>query len=152
MMFSVHIQTYCVTFVCLHEVCLSRLWIPFQRCEEDKKQCIPVFWYCNGKPDCPQGSDEFNCKCEQYNMRKCTTAANTTLCASDSWIYKGYISCQNIDPNSTTPNATSMHNNIDVAFCHLDFTWVAAANVCDEKTNNSGAQNQLFCLGECVFW
>ena len=52
----------------------------FKRCKEDSLMCIPVFWYCDGKVDCPLGSDEEGCSCEQLGMIECFVTANDTTC------------------------------------------------------------------------
>ncbi len=54
-------------------------------CEEDKTKCIPVFWLCDGKFDCPLGSDELGCPCEFFNMVEVWTVHNNSLCLFHQW-------------------------------------------------------------------
>ena len=44
------------------------------KCQEDEAVCIPVDQICDRVIDCPQGSDEANCSCEDWEMHQCTVA------------------------------------------------------------------------------
>ncbi len=53
-----------------------------KRCEEDESRCLPVSWYCDGKAQCPDGSDEQSCSCEDWDLIQC--AENTICISTDS--------------------------------------------------------------------
>ena len=37
-------------------------------CSEDSTVCVPVERYCDRVADCPDGSDEADCSCEDWDM------------------------------------------------------------------------------------
>ncbi len=60
-----------------------------QRCNEYPGKCVPVFWYCDGKVDCPQGSDELDCDCAAFDMVNIESDAFGTKCYPPSWACLG---------------------------------------------------------------
>ncbi len=54
--------------------------------------CIPVEDYCDRILDCPDGSDEAGCSCEDWNMYKCSIG-ESNLC-----IYKHWIQNKSLNP------------------------------------------------------
>ncbi len=60
--------------------------------------CIPIFWYCDGKTHCPEGSDELNCACDKYGMVQCKTDWNISICIPPNWICTGYFQCLEYNP------------------------------------------------------
>ena len=48
------------------------LFTIIRKCSEDITVCIPVEHYCDRVIDCPDGSDEAGCSCEDWNMYKCS--------------------------------------------------------------------------------
>lgn len=65
----------------------------FQECKENSVECVPVFWYCDGKVDCPEGSDELECSCGDVDMVECLTQWNSKMCLPQSWICVGHPDC-----------------------------------------------------------
>ena len=77
-----------------------RNWISIiilQKCIEHNKICLPVFWYCDGVSDCPLGTDEIGCSCEEQNLVSCLTAENITICMPASWACRGHPQCLHFD-------------------------------------------------------
>ncbi len=56
-----------------------------KKCVEDINMCVPADKYCNGIADCPAGSDEADCSCEDWNMLTCGIG-NTSFCCLQEWI------------------------------------------------------------------
>ncbi len=50
-----------------------------RKCPEDRTKCIPVEDYCDRVLDCPDGSDEAGCSCEDWNMYNCSIG-ESNLC------------------------------------------------------------------------
>ncbi len=49
--------------------------------------CAPVERYCDRVADCPHGSDEAGCSCEDLDKYECSIG-RTTLCVYKQWINK----------------------------------------------------------------
>ena len=58
-----------------------------RQCSEQKTDCFPIERYCDGKFDCPAGSDEkdSNCSCENWNLVTCFVG-RTALCLHKEWL------------------------------------------------------------------
>ncbi len=56
-----------------------------RKCSEDNTLCIPVEQFCDRVIDCPDGSDEAGCSCEDWSMNKCSIG-ETNLCIYKHWI------------------------------------------------------------------
>ena len=60
--------------------------------------CVPVDKYCDMTYDCPQGTDEITCSCEDWNMQSCVIG-QAQLCIYNEWIT---ASNTNTTENTTT--------------------------------------------------
>ena len=60
-------------------------------CSEDRDVCVPMDWYCNGRADCPQGSDEENCGCEDLSLSVCND--HDQICLPEYWIQSNHPGC-----------------------------------------------------------
>ena len=67
-----------------------------KRCKEAVETCIPATWYCDGKADCPSGSDETQCSCTDWGTTECKGLFNATHCLPERWIQQGHPVCDNI--------------------------------------------------------
>ena len=64
-------------------------------CSDDTTVCIPMDWYCNGRADCPQGSDEQNCDCEDLSLSVCND--HDQICLPEYWIQNNHPACMDND-------------------------------------------------------
>ncbi len=67
-----------------------------KKCEEDQSKCLPVSWYCDGKSQCPAGSDEQSCTCEDWGLMECTNKTENIqgmICISKDWHMKNTLAC-----------------------------------------------------------
>ncbi len=66
-----------------------------RRCEEMFSICLPVQWYCDGNVQCPYGSDERSCSCQDWNLEECIslTRIKSALCIPKEWQILNYCAC-----------------------------------------------------------
>ncbi len=111
-----------------------------------------MHWYCNGRANCPQGSDEQNCPCEKYSMKNCFMEPNVSLCVPESWICNHYITCLEHSRNQCQTAADSVFRcSQDEFLCHINKTCISQQSVCDGVTNCIGMEDEVYCTGQkCV--
>ncbi len=59
-----------------------------QACQESSLVLIPVFWACDGKNDCPMGTDEVDCPCEMFDLIQMRTSSNNSACVPLKWSFR----------------------------------------------------------------
>ena len=57
--------------------------------------CVPVERYCDRIADCPDGSDEADCSCEDWDMYECKIG-EINMCIYKQWIYNKSVNLQDI--------------------------------------------------------
>ncbi len=118
-----------------------------QRCLEDTTKCIPLSWLCNGKVDCPQGSDEQNCICKQDNMMQCTMTDNRKECLPSSWICEGFVTCQ----ENQQQNCNFTQGRGGQFMCDSKYFWCIGDNRCvahRDVCSCDDMKERVFCQGQ----
>ncbi len=127
------------------------VWTYFQMCTEDSRKCVPISWLCNGKVDCPKGSDEQNCICKGDHMMECTLKNNRKECLPKSWICKGHVSCQeNNEHNCNTPQERD-----GPKMCDSNHFWCRPSNLClprPDICSCADMEETVFCKGQVAAW
>ena len=82
-------KTECFKYLLLSQKALDSKMLTL--CSEDKDVCLPMDWYCNGRADCPQGSDEQNCDCEDLSLSVCND--HDQICLPEYWIQSNHPAC-----------------------------------------------------------
>ncbi len=129
----------------------NMLLFPFQRCVENNAHCVPLSWLCDGKTDCPQGSDEQHCACEKYNMKDCTLGENITFCVPESWICN--LDCAEQEKQTCQlppPNITKCGQ--DEFQCYSQETCISQNSVCDRLSDCEGSEDEIYCEGLLKAW
>ncbi len=86
-------------------------------------------------------------------MKQCTTAENATLCVHESWVCDEHVECQRYQMENCKLNV----GNPDMCagdgefWCHLNETCISHRSVCDNVTDCVGAEDEVFCEGECKY-
>ena len=63
-----------------------------RRCHENSERCVPIDKYCDRISDCPDGSDEVQCSCDDWNMIECRMG-KADLCIYKEWLEKDNGTC-----------------------------------------------------------
>ncbi len=118
-----------------------------QRCEEELSQCVPLFWFCDGKIDCSQGSDEVNCECQHFNMMECTYQPNAELCVPHTWVCQTQDLCHNITIDCNQTSGVENKSFGPKFFCHLNGTEISLDKRCDGLFDCQGGEDEAGCTG-----
>ena len=141
-------------FRCVLEI-FKRYQFYSQICSEDDTVCLPLFQFCDGKADCPFGSDELNCPCETLKLIECgTTQQNGIPCMPMSWVCAGGSNCVKSDSSicdMTNVEPPCTENEFQ---CHLEETLekqcISSIKVCDNETDCIGGEDLLFRYQLCI--
>ncbi len=71
-----------------------------RRCHENSERCVPIYKYCDRIADCPDGSDEVQCSCNDWNMIECQMG-DADLCFYKEWQEKDNQTCNEIFETNT---------------------------------------------------
>ncbi len=108
-----------------------------------------MLYICDGKVDCPQGSDELVCSCNKFNMVTCLYQSNAPICVPVTWACAGHSYCREFDHsycstlerNVTSPCAQEM------MWCHFNNSCLPSRMVCDDKIDCFGGEDEANCAG-----
>ncbi|CAG0912210.1 unnamed protein product [Notodromas monacha] len=97
------------------------------KCPEDPSQCILKAWKCDGKADCPRGTDEWNCSCDGY---RCSNG----LCIASKWRCDGYRDCSDgADELGCVHKKLSESSKDCLFWCKDGSKCLPAHHVCDHE-------------------
>ncbi len=110
-----------------------------RKCSEDNAVCVPVERYCDRVADCPEGSDEGECSCEDWGMQECSIDGSN-MCIFRQWIGNKSIdslsddSCENIARQQKIIKKQTNNNR-------LDDNMTTAASYKDVLSSNKSLKN-----------
>ncbi len=78
--------------------------------------CVPVYWLCDGKADCPLASDEAGCSCEDWGLVECTGSDNSTQCVPEYWVIHGHPLCPKLMGNDTIHDKGAVDVSGDIVY------------------------------------
>ena len=131
-----------------NKLVISKYFDCNQKCSEDSTKCIPVFWYCDGKSDCPYGSDEIDCSCKDLGMIDCVTQGNNTACIPFTWVCQAHPECSGFDKIICEVYPFGYICEENQYWCHLDRKCINVLQVCDNKTDYTGGEDEAYCSGK----
>ncbi len=108
-----------------------------------------MFWYCDGKVDCIEGSDEANCACSKFHMEDCTLSTGVVLCLPQNWVCSMTF-CLEVQVDKCTEKEDSVAPTCSPSsfFCHINQTCVNSEKLCDGVVDCIGEEDEAGCGGE----